>query len=325
MNSIRRTAPIILLLLLLTGIGSVGFRVLSGAGWLDSAYMAVITLTTVGYSEAVPMTPAVKVFVIVYLMAGLSVFTYSAFQLGQTIVSLRLNPNAKKKRMKSSIEELEGHYIVCGFGRMGRKMCEYLHERGKPFVVIDIDESATADACEEHNWLYITGDATRDDTLSQAGVEQATSLASALHSDADNVYVVLSARLLNPDLKIISRASSENAVVKIERAGADKVISPFSTAGVKMARMMLHSGIEDFFEIAGSDSNGLELADVAISDDSPYIGQALCDTNLRNKGVMVLGIRRSNGDQLMPPDSSTVLRAGDSLFAFGSEAAVNSI
>lgn len=321
----RRVVPIFVMLFSLTLVGAVGFRLLSEASWIDCVYMAVITLTTVGYSEAVPLNDAGKVFVIIYLMLGISTFTYSAFTLGKLIVSLRVSPVWERRRMKKEINRISNHFIVCGFGRMGHSMCDYLSGRGKQFVVIDQDADHVRTACEEHNWLHIVGDATDDETLSDAGIERAKSLASALHSDADNVYVVLSARLLNPKIQIISRGSDEAAVVKIQRAGADRVISPFSTAGVKMARMMLHPSIEDFLEIADDRGHDLEVADVQISETSPYVGKQLHETDLRDRGVMVIGIRRVNGEQLMPPPGSAVLHAGDSLFAFGTAEAVNAM
>lgn len=319
----RRFVPIVLMLFSLTLAGAIGFRLLSGSSWVDCTYMAVITLTTVGYSEAVPLNDAGKIFVIAYLMLGIGIFTYSAFQLGQLIVSLRLSPVWERRRMTKEIGRISNHFIVCGFGRMGHAMCEYLSTRGKQFVVIDKDADHIRAACEEHNWLHIAGDATDDEILSAAGISQARSLASALHSDADNVYVVLSARLLNPQIQIISRASDEAAVVKIQRAGADRVISPFNTAGIKMARMMLHPSIEDFIEIADDGGNDLAVVDVQISETSRYVGKKLHETDLRDKGVMVIGIRRVDGEQLMPPPGTAVLHSGDSLFVFGTAESVN--
>lgn len=321
----RRVLPILLMLFSLTLVGAVGFRLLSGSSWVDCTYMAVITLTTVGYREAVPLDDAGKMFVIVYLMLGIGTFTYSAFYLGQLIVGLRVSPVWERRRMKKEIGRISNHFIVCGYGRMGHAMCDYLSARGKQFVVIDRDPDHIRTACEEHNWPHIVGDATDDEILIAAGIKQARSLASALHSDADNVYVVLSARLLNPQIQIISRASDEAAVVKIQRAGADRVISPFSTAGVKMARMMLHPSIEDFLEIADARGNDLEVAEIQISEANRYAGKKLHETDLSDKGVMVIGIRRVDGEQLMPPPGSAILHSGDRLFVFGTAVAVNAM
>lgn len=322
----RHVISIVLLLVSLMLVGTVGFRVVDpSADWLDCLYMAVITLTTVGYRESVQIegNPAGKLFVIVYLICGLSVFTYSAYHLGQWVVSVEMRTILERRRMQKSISKLQNHYIVCGLGRMGTIICETLQERNKPFIVIDIDEERLAEVCAERHWLHLEGDATDDSILENAGIIRARSLASVLPTDADNVYVVLSARMLSPDLQIIVRAGDEKAVVKMQRAGATRVVSPFSTGAQKMARFMVTPSIEDFLEIADSRGNELELADVHIGADSPFIGKQLEQTDLREKGVMVIGIRRADGERLMPPPGSAVIEEGDSLFAFGSTEAVN--
>jgi voltage-gated potassium channel len=322
----RHVLSIVLLLLALTLVGTVGFKVVDPpADWIDCLYMAVITLTTVGYRESIQVegNPAAKLFVIVYLICGLSVFTYSAYHLGQWVVSVEMRSILERRRMQNSISKLHNHYIVCGLGRMGTIICETLQERGKPFIVIDIDEERLAEVCAERNWLHLEGDATDDSILENAGIARARSLASVLPTDADNVYVVLSARMLSPELQIIVRAGGEKAVSKLQRAGATRVVSPFSTGAQKMARFMVTPSIEDFLEIADSRGNELELADVHIEADSPFIGKQLQQTDLREKGVMVIGIRRADGERLMPPPGSAVIEQGDSLFAFGSTEAVN--
>lgn len=225
--------------------------------------------------------------------------------------------------MNKEIGKLKGHHIVCGLGRMGSSICEYLHERKRPFVVIDLDAERLVHTCEGHGWLYLVGDATDDDVLLSAQIQTAQSLATVLATDADNLYVVLSARMLNADLQIIARASDENAVVKLQRAGATRIVSPFATGAVKMARFMLNPSVEDFLEIADSHGKELQLADIQIAPDSPYVGRSLMQTDFSQKGVMVIGIRRANGDRLMPPPGTAVIEAGDSLFAFGSAEAVS--
>ena len=320
----RRLFSIIALLLSLTLAGTLGLRLIEGARWFDCLYMAILTLTTVGYSEVIPLSDAGRAFIIVYLTVGLGTFTYSAFQLGQWIASAQVRSLLERRRMEKAIAKLDDHFIVCGMGRMGRTICNYFAERGRPFVVVDHDEEAAAACCEENGWLYVLGDATDDSTLVRAGIERARALTSVLSTDADNVYVVLSARMLNAKLQIVARASEEKAIEKIERAGATRVVSPFSSGAVKMARFMLNPSIEDFLEIADDRGNELELADVQIDENSPYVGKQLAETDLRDKGVMVIGIRRANGERLMPP-GSTVLHSGDSLFAFGSADAVNTM
>jgi voltage-gated potassium channel len=177
--------------------------------------------------------------------------------------------------------------------------------------------------CRDLGWLYLIGDATDDGILIRAGIRRAKSLATVLPTDADNVYVVLTSRLLNDKLQIIARAGDEKAVDKLQRAGATRVVSPFTSGAVKIARFMLNPSIEDFLEVTDDRGSQLELADIMISAQSPYVGKKLMETDLRERGIMVIGIRRANGERLMPPPGSAVIEAGDSLFAFGSSQAVN--
>ena len=316
------------LLLALTLFGTVGFsltaELTSEQPWLESLYLAVITLTTVGSRDA-GTNPASMIFVVAYLAAGLGIFTFSVFQLGSWIVSADIHKMLERRRMQKRISDLNGHYIVCGQGRMGLAICEYLAERGRSIVVIDHDEDRITPVCQEHGWPFIIGDATDDDVLKSAGIERAASLTTVLATDADNLYVVLSARMLTPQVKIVARAVDEKAVEKLERAGATRVVSPFRTGAVKMARFMLNPSIEDFIEIADNRGNELELADIQISPESTYVGLKLMETDFRTRGVMVIGIRRVSGARLMPPPGDAVIQAGDCLFVFGNADAVNGI
>ncbi|HTI49705.1 MAG TPA: potassium channel protein [Planctomycetaceae bacterium] len=320
---LRRALLLPALLGMLTLIGTLGFRYFSGGSWLDCLYMAVTTLTTVGYGEIVPMTPGGRAFVIAFLFVAFGVVSYSAFQIGQWIFSAEIQRLLELRHMQNRIEQLEKHYIVCGMGRMGGTICQHLHARQKPFVVIDSDEEKLRARCSGADWLFVVGDATDDQVLARAGIARARALATVLPTDADNVYVVLSARLLSSTLEIIARASGDSAAVKIERAGANRVVSPYSTGAEKIARFMLNPSIEDFLEIADGHGQDLELADVQITADSPYAGKRLHETDLRELGVIVVGIRRPNGERLMPPPGNAVIQPGDSLFAFGSASAVN--
>ncbi len=320
----KRAVVIVTLLLALIGVGTIGFHLTGDRPWLESVYLAVITLTTVGSRDG-GQTPAAMVFVMLYLVSGLSIFTYSAFQLGQFVINTEFRRMLERRRMERDIRKLEDHYIVCGMGRMGVTICEFLSQRRKPFVVIDTDAEHVEQVCRDRGWYAVEGDATDDSVLQAAGIERAQGLATVLATDADNVYVVLTARMLSTDLQIVARASDDKAVQKLERAGATRVISPFSSGAVKMARFMLSPSIEDFLEITDSGGSELELADIQIEAGSPYVGRQLMDTDLRDKGVMIIGIRRASGERLLPPSGSAVIHAGDSLFAFGSSDAVNSM
>jgi voltage-gated potassium channel len=313
------------LLLSFTILGMFGFRLTEGWDWLQCLYEAVIIMTTVGLSATnqAELRDVTKVFIIVYLVAGVGIFTYCVSQLGQYLVNLQLSGLLERRKMDRAIERLSGHYVICGFGRMGREICRHLDSRRKPFVVIDTDMARLEPVCREKGWPYLAGDATDDATLLKAGLKRAKSLATVLPTDADNVYVVLTARLLNDQLQIIARASDEKAVDKLQRAGASRVVSPFTSGAVKIARFMLNPSIEDFLEVTDDHGSQLELADILISANSPYVGKTLMETDLRDRGIMVIGIRRADGERLMPPPGSAMILAGDSLFAFGSSQSVN--
>ncbi len=323
--NIRRIAWIFGLLTLLMGGGAVGFRLLSGAPWIDCLYMAVITITTVGFEEVIRLDTAGRVFVMIYLCCGFGVFTYAAAQLGESLMNARLRARLERRRMQRRVNAMREHFIICGAGRMGGEIAAYLHQRRKPFVVVDDEQETATRVCDAKGWPYIVGDATQDEVLRDAGILRAASLATALPTDADNLFVTLSARLLNAELQIVARASDERAVQKLEQAGANRVISPFSTGAIKMARFMLTPSIEDFLEIADGHGSALELADFTITDDSPLVGKSLREARLAEKGVMILGVRRATGERLMPPDASVKLERGDCVFAFGNVAALSSV
>mgnify|MGYP001086783617 CR=1 FL=1 len=244
---------LIVVFALLTGlvfIGATGLKILSpSASWVDAFYMATITLTTVGFEEIIPLGATGRVFLIAYLMIGLSIFTYSLSVVGQIIVGVQLRPIYERRRMAKRIETVENHFIVCGLGRMGSAICDYLDERNKAFIVVDHSEALIAELCEDRNWMAMVGDATDDELLTRAGIHRARGIATVLPTDADNVYVTLTARMLCKKIQIIARASDAKAVTKLERAGANKVVSPFSSGAIRMARFMLNPSIEDFLEV----------------------------------------------------------------------------
>lgn len=325
----QRMTRVVIIVLTLVITGTVGFRLIEAdkpeATWINCCYMTVTTLTTVGYGEVIPLSENGRIFVMCFLIVGFSAFTYSAFTMGQWLVSNEMQGLLEKRRMTQTIKAMQDHFIICGLGRMGRTICWQMHERRRPFVVIDNDEEHLVHQCKIHGWSHIVGDATDDQILEQAGIARAKSLAAVLPTDADNVYVVLSARLLRKDLQIIARASDDKAASKLQQAGANRVVSPFTTAAAKMARFMVSPNIEDFLEIADHKGQELELADVQVSSNCPFIGKTLMETNLRDQGVMVIGIRRASGERLMPPPGSAKIQEGDCLFVFGSSEIVNKL
>ncbi len=324
-ETVKKLGSIFALLLAFVAVGAISFRYTEGWDWLQCFYEAVIIMTTVGLSATAQseLNSSTKLFIILYLLVGVGFFTYCVSQLGQLLVNLQVRGYWERRAMDHAIRTLKDHYIVCGFGRMGKTVCQYLNSRHKPFIVIDSEAERVESVCRENGWLYLIGDATDDEILLTAGILEAKALTTVLPTDADNVYVVLSARLLSEKVQIVARATDEKAVDKLERAGATRVVSPFSSGAMKIARFMLNPSVEDFFEVTDDHGSQLELADVQISASSPCVGKRLMDTDLREKGVMVVGIRRANGERLMPPPGTAIIEPGDCLFAFGSSQAVN--
>lgn len=304
------------LLVVLTAVGTLGFQLVEGWGFIDSLYMTIITLTTVGYKEIHPLSPAGQLFVIGFLVLGLGVFLYGIVQLGEMVVRTELRVWLGRRKMENVLRSLRDHFVVCGFGRMGESVCRQLAASSLPFVVIE-REGDRLDACREEGWQWLAGDATDDRILLAAGLERARGLATALGSDADNLYVVLSARLLSPRLQILARASDPHDGEKMRKAGADGVISPYQAGAVKMFQLLTNPHVENFIEVVTTAGTEMDLAEVTVDESSPHAERLLSDTDFSARGVIVVGIQRKDGTLLMPPPGSARIRPGDLLVVLG--------
>ena len=318
----RKLLRIIVLLGLLTVVGTLWFYVVEGWSLLDAVYMTVITLSTVGFEEVRPVSNNGRVFLIFFLVVGLGVFLYAVVQLGEMVMRAELRSWWRKRGMHSTLKTLKDHYIVCGFGRMGRAVCRHLSDRRLPFVVIDHNETV-AEECETLGWPAVCNDATHDETLHTAGVHAAKGLAAVLNDDADNLYVVLSARLLAPNLQIIARALDEDAARKMQKAGADRVVSLFATGAASVAQLLINPRLEGFSELVTAPGNTLDLAEIRVSADSPYASQTIARIDARKHGVLVVAVRRADGEILLPPPPATVVQPGDELIALGTVDAIS--
>lgn len=315
--------PLLIFAMLL--VGAVGLWMLTGQPLLDCFYQAFILLTTVGSTEPAPLTDATMVFVIVYLACGLGVFTYSGFQFGNMLVNADFRAVLERRRMESKIARLTDHFIICGYGRMGATLCEYLQNRHQTFVIIDLNPEVITAERRQAGWLFLSGDATQDEVLLRAGVERARGLTTVLPTDADNLYVVLSSRLLARELQIVARASDDRAAQKMTQAGATRVMNPLSSGAIRMARFMLSPSIENFVEVAESEGVDWEIADVQVPEYSPLVHQKLNETTLREAGIMLLGVCKSTGEKYFPPPGDLEIHAGDNLFAFASSQSMSEL
>jgi voltage-gated potassium channel len=323
-KSMRRIAWIVAVLVVLTFVGTGWFWLVEEWSLLDALFMTVITLSTVGYDTVRPLTPRSQIFVIVYMVCGLGVFLFAVVQLGEMMVRAELRTWLRRHGMNSTLKSVKDHFIVCGFGRMGRTICRHLCDRRLPFVVIDQNEEALLE-CEQQGWLCVRDDATNDRTLMDAGVQRARGLAVVLDSDADNLYVVLSARLIAADLQIIARATDENSAHKMERAGASRVVSLIANGATTMAQLLINPQVEDFFEIVSGTGTTLDLAEIRVRSNSPCANRLLSETDFRSRGVIIVAIRRPDGEVLLPPSSSATIRPNDVLIALGKVAAISEL
>jgi voltage-gated potassium channel len=305
-------------------LGAVGYMVIENWNFVDALYMSVITITTVGSEVVHPLSRSGKIFQICYLIFGLGIFFVCVVEEGEIIVRAVMRDRLGRNRMDRAIKAMKEHHIVCGFGRMGRALCEQLSARKQLFVIVDHDEQALRLAGEE-GWLYIVGDATDDRVLRTAGIERARGLAGVLSDDADNLYVVLSARLLSKDLQIVSRASDEASLRKIEKAGANQVVSVYGASAAKVAQFLANSDLESFVEIFTAQGNELDLAEILVAADGPYAGLTLADLDFRDQGILIVGIRRANGDLDLPPSGQATINADDRLIALGKADAIGKL
>jgi voltage-gated potassium channel len=319
---VRKLLQIPMLILALLLIGGVGLHILTGQPLLDCFYQSTVLLTTVGCREPNPLSDGTKIFIMVYLCCGVGVVTYGVVQFGQILMNTDLKAVLERRRMEHDIAKLSNHFIVCGYGRMGATLCEYLETRRQPFVVVDANPAVFDEEFRGRHWKYICGDASQDEILHKAGICSARGLTTVLPTDPDNLYIVLSARLLCPKLQIVARASDDRAAQKMMQAGATRVMNPLSSGAIRMARFMLSPSIENFVEVAESEGVDWEIADVQVPAHSVLVGRKLSESGLRDSGIMLLGVRKSNGQKIFPPPGHLVIEPGDSLFAFGNSEGV---
>ncbi len=307
---------VLLILIILPIIGTIGFMTIEDLRLIDAMYMAFITLSTVGYEVVKPLSDGGKIFVIVYLAMGFSLFFYSLSQIGEMAVKGELQRILGGRLMHRQIKSLSQHAIICGLGRMGQGIAKEMHRKGEDFVVIDLDQERIDMALKE-GWRCIKGDASDDEILREAGIERARCLATVLPHDAENLFCVMSARLLNKKLIIITRASTDGAIDKLKRAGATRIVSPYSTGAVKIAQLMHHPELEDFIEIFSDRRTDIDLTVFRIDRRSPFVGLCLRDLNLIQQGVMVIGLQKPGQKIELPPPIDKPLEENDTLITVG--------
>jgi len=301
--------------------GTIGFSVIDGYPRFDAFYMTLITVSTVGYAEIHPLSQAGRVFNSFLIFFGVITMFFAIGAMTQSIIELELGEYFGKRRNRRMIEKLEKHFIVCGYGRVGRNAALELKRAGEPFVVVDREAERTERAIQA-GMLAVTADSTRDETLRSVRVGNARGLISALATDADNLFVILSAKNLNPKLFVATRAAEEEAEEKLRRAGADALFAPYTTAGYRLAQAVLRPHVFQFFDLATKGMGfDVDIEQVRVPESSGFASRSLEQTRIRHDlGVIVLGIRKLDGAMLFNPAAETVIQGGDYLIVMGEPA-----
>ncbi|MGP6158170.1 MAG: potassium channel family protein [Vulcanimicrobiaceae bacterium] len=318
----KRLVVVALALLSVIAVSTAGYVAIEGWSWFDSLYMVLTTITTIGGGEPVPLSKAGKYLTAAVIVLGVGTTTFSFIAVFEFLLEGHLGSAVGRRRILERVRALKDHYVLCGFGRVGREIAREWVAEKVPFVVIDINQQSLEDAVRE-GYLVIEGNASDVDVLRTAGVERAQALVAATDSDADNVYVTLSARVLRPNIFIVARANKEDSHAKLRLAGASRIISPYHIGGRRMASLAMRPTAVEFIDtILQAGNSELLLEDLTIERGSGWIGKTLASLVGQASEAIVLALKRGNHMTFRPPQD-TVLEAGDEIVAAGPRQAVH--
>jgi len=307
--------------------GTSGYMLIEGTSLTDAIYMTVISITTVGFSEVIPLSPPGKYFTILLIFGGVGFFLYMVSLITEAMIEGGLYTFLGRRLMEKKLDVMKGHYIVCGFGRIGKVISKILHESKKTFVIIENNPDEIK-IIEELGYLVLQGDSTNDDMLKKAHIMDAKALIAVTSSDADNVYVILSARGLKPDIYILARSSGKKgAEIKLLRAGANKVFSPYEIGARRMAQSLMRPTVIDFLDLTVHEGElGLRLEELQVSEKATLVNKTLMESGIRSEhDLIVVAIKRQKGEMLFNPHSDTDILTGDILVVLGEQTNIQSL
>jgi voltage-gated potassium channel len=308
----------VVLLATVLAVGTTGFTVIEGWDAFDAFYMTITTVTTVGYGEIHPLSRVGRIFNSGVIIVGVATVLYTFSFLMARLVEGDLQARWARRRRERMLDDLTHHFIICGFGRIGQIVAREFTRQGVPLVIIE-REVERMQAAIDLGYLAVEADASSEEVLKRVGIGRARGFIAAVSTDADNVFAILTARLLRPDLFIIGRAETEDAKAKLIRAGADRVISPYQIGGLQLAQTALRPAVVDFVQLATSSDNlDLNMEQVQIAEAAPLAGRTIIEANLRQQfGVVVVGIQRASGAMEFNPPPESVMGVGDFLVVLG--------
>jgi voltage-gated potassium channel len=301
-------------------VGATGYYFLEGFSFFQALYLTVVTISTVGYGDVYARSTGGMVFTIFLIIVGVGTMFYTVSQIAETIVEGRLRAIMGKGKLKRIIKRMKNHYIICGCGRIGFLICRELAAEKVPFVVIERSPEVIQ-KIEDEGFLCYHGDSTSDKSLVEAGIKHAKGIVCVLPTDAENLYVILTAKELNPDLFVLSRSEEEQSEHRLLRAGANRVISPYKLGGTRMAMAILRPAMLDFIEItARRQSLELRMTEVPVSDGSVVVGKTLEESEIRQKyGLIIVAVKKDSGKMVFNPAASYVIEKSDILIALGED------
>jgi voltage-gated potassium channel len=308
----------LLMLGLVLLIGTMGYMGIEGWSPIDSLYMTIITITTVGFKEVHDVSPPGQIFTIILICMGMGIIAYTLGMVAQVMVEFQVRSILGRRKLGLKIKSIKNHYIICGYGRIGRIISQELKANRIPMLVID-NNPDSIQLLDQDDIPYIIDDATSEDVLLGAGIERAKGLVSVVLTDADNLFITMTARGLNPDLFILARADEEQTNKKLLRAGANKVVLPYLIGGQKMAHTITRPAVTDFLELTVHDKNiELEMGELLVNQQSRLSGVTLADSGIRQEmNVIIVAVRKKTGEMAFNPSSETRIEAGDTLIALG--------
>ena len=310
---------VVILAVFLVGLGTTGYMLIEDWTVLDSLYMTVITLSTIGYGEVNPVSQPGRIFTLFLIVMGVGFFLYVIGNVVQFLVEGRIRLILGRHKLDKQIGQLNNHYIVCGYGRMGRAFCRYLIQKRLKFVVVEKNEDRIPVMNTDHV-LYVAGEATIEENLQKAGIKRASNLIGTLGTDADNVFLVLLAKGLNPNLYVVARASQNASKKPLDTAGADVDVSPFDIGARRMAHAILRPNVIRFLEFAFADEDtDIHIEEIAVAESSKFVGVSLQDSGIRQDyNLMILSIVTVDGEMLFNPSAGTIIKSGEKVIAVGS-------
>lgn len=321
MEALNKIKLGIILLATVIIFSTLGLMYLEGWSFFTALYVTIITLSTVGYGDITPTTFWGKAFTLLYVVCGAGAMAYTFVSISGFIIEGQLKRIVRLKKMESKLKSIRNHYIICGFGKIGKIVSKKFDSAGVPYVVIDINEKNLTNELEHYkNLLYVVGDATLDDVLNKAGVKRAKGLIATVNSDAENLFITISAKELNPNIYIIAKAEAETTTDKLIKTGADRVVSPYSIGGLRIAEMALRPEILDFVTTLMDETYDMEIGRFTISPEAEVVGKTIHESKIRQRsGATILAIVNKDGEAIVNPGPEVVLEAHNVVYAFGTK------